>query len=80
MARKDAMGLITPMTQKDAIGPCEANVGLLRNLTVVLLCNGRATSYAVYMSDRLQLVLHIRRAVASRSEELDLDGAFDLPM
>ena len=24
-------------------------------------------------------MLHIRRAVTSRSEELDLDGAFDLP-
>ena len=62
------MGLANPLAQKGAIGPCEANVGLSRNLVVVLL------------SDRLQLVLHIRRAATSRSEKLDLDGAFDLPV
>ena len=41
-------GLITQSRKKkDAIGPYEGNVGLSRNLTVVLLCNGRAASHAV---------------------------------
>jgi len=44
---KSAMSLITPMAQKDAVGPYEANVGLSRNFTVVLLCNGRAPTHAV---------------------------------
>ena len=75
------MGLIIPMAQKGAVGPYEANVGLSRNLVEVLLYNGRAAPHALYRSDRLQLVLHIRRrAATSRSEELDLDGAFDLPV
>ena len=42
-----AIGMPTPLTQKGAIGPCEGNVGLSRNLVVVLLCNGRAASQAV---------------------------------
>ena len=44
---KGAMGLITQMAQKDAIDPCEDNIGLSRNLTVMILCNGRAASHMV---------------------------------
>jgi len=43
------MGLSTLLAQKAAIGPCEANVGLSRNLAVVLLWNGWAHAcHAVY--------------------------------
>jgi len=33
---KGAMGMITPMAKKGAISSCEANVGLSRNLIVML--------------------------------------------
>ena len=44
---KGVMCLITPMAQKGAVGSCEVNVGLSRNLTVVLFCNKPALTHAM---------------------------------
>ena len=62
---KGAMGLITPMTQKDVVGPCKA-CWVLEDLAVVCMT--------------LQFVLHVRRASTHAVKKLYLDRAFNLPM
>ena len=62
---KGAIDMITPMTQKGAIGPCKT-CWALEDLAVVCMT--------------LQFVLHVRRASTDAVKKLYLDRAFDLPM